>query len=455
MQSQEKLGTMPVGRLLIVMSVPMMISMLVQALYNTVDSMFVAHLSEDALTAVSLAFPYQNVMNAVGVGTGVGVNALVSRLLGKGDLKSAERTANVQMFLSLCYSVLFVIIGFFCVEGFFTMQTDNADIIAYGKKYLTICSTFAIGMFYGQNLEKLLIATGNSVQSMISQAFGAVVNIVLDPIMIFGLGPIPAMGVAGAAWATVIGQVLAALLALYFNFRCNKATRFHFRQMLPEAGIVKQIYAVGIPSMLTVCLNSVISFGMNTIMLMFSTTAAAVFGVWLRLQYFAFMPVFGLNNGTIAIYSYNLGAGRFDRVKKTLRLALLTAGGFTAAIALVYELIPRTMLGLFDASDYMLSIGVPALRMCAVSLVFGGLSLIFSSSFQSLGYSGFTLLVNVSRQAVLPLPLAFVLARTGVLTNVWYAIIIGEVVTLGIACLLSRYSMRKARQRLEARTQNG
>ena len=454
MQSQEKLGSMPIGRLLIVMSVPMMISMLVQALYNTVDSMFVAHLSEDALTAVSLAFPYQNVMNAVGVGTGVGVNALVSHLLGKGDLKSAERTANIQMFLSLCYSVVFVFVGFFCAEGFFAMQTDNAVIIAYGKKYLTICSVFAIGMFYGQNLEKLLIATGNSVQSMISQAFGAVVNIVLDPIMIFGLGPIPSMGVAGAAWATVIGQVLAALMALYFNFRCNKATRFHFRQMLPDAGIVRQIYSVGIPSMLTVCLNSVISFGMNTIMLTFSTTAAAVFGVWLRLQYFAFMPVFGLNNGTIAIYSYNLGAGRFDRVKKALRLALLTGGGFTAAIALVYELIPRTMLGLFDASEYMLYIGIPALRMCAVSLVFGGLSLIFSSSFQSLGYSGFTLLVNVARQAVLPLPLAFVLARTGVLTNVWYAIIISEVLTLGIACILSRYAMRRARLRAEARTQN-
>ena len=442
---------MPIGKLLIVMSVPMMISMLVQALYNAVDSMFVAHLSEDALTAVSLAFPFQNIMNAVGIGTGVGVNALVSRLLGQGDKKSAERVANVQMFLSVCYSVLFAVLGVLLSEKLFAMQTDNADIIAYGNEYLTICSAFAVGMFFGQNLEKLLISTGNSVQSMICQAFGAVVNIILDPLMIFGAGPIPALGVAGAAWATVIGQFLAAVLALIFNFRYNKATRFHFRQMLPNGNIIKQIFAVGIPSMLTVCLSSVISFGMNTIMLTFSTTAAAVFGVWLRLQYFAFMPVFGLNNGTIAIYSYNFGSGDFGRVQKTLRLALLTGGCFTAAIALVYELIPRTMLGLFDASEYMLSIGVPALRICSISLLFGGLNLIFSSSYQSLGYSGFTLLGNASRQMILPLPIAFLLAKTGVLTNVWLAIICSEVLTFVLSTFLSRYVMNQARHKIEMR----
>ena len=451
MQSQDKLGTMPIGKLLIVMSVPMMISMLVQALYNTVDSMFVAHLSEDALTAVSLAFPFQNIMNAVAVGSGLGVNALVSRSLGQGNRAQAERTANVQMFLSLCYSVVFAVLGAIFARKIFAMQTDNADIVAYGEQYLSICSLFAIGMFYGQNMEKLLIATGNSVQSMVCQAFGAVVNIILDPILIFGLGPIPSLGVAGAAWATVIGQFLAALLALGFNLRWNKATRFRFAQMLPNWKIIRMIFSVGIPSMLTVCLSSIMSFGMNTILLTFSTTAAAVFGVWLRLQYFAFMPVFGLNNGTIAIYSYNFGAGNFDRVRKALRLALLMGGCFTAAIALFYELCPRMMLGLFDASDYMLSIGVPALRICGISLLFGGLSLVFSSSYQSLGYSGFTLLGNATRQMILPLPLAFLLSRTGVLTNVWFAVIISETLTCLMSVFLSRYVMKQSRLRIEAR----
>ena len=449
-QSQDKLGTMPIGRLLVVMSVPMMISMLVQALYNTVDSMFVAHLSEDALTAVSLAFPFQNAMIAVGVGSGVGVNALVSRHLGRGDRETAERTANIQVFLSACYTVIFALLGIFLSRWFFELQTDVKVIVDYGTQYLTICCGLSLGMFYGQNFEKLLVATGNSVLSMVCQGVGAVVNILLDPVLIFGLGPAPKLGVAGAAYATVIGQTIAALLALFFNLRSNKATRFHFRKMKPDWAIIRQIYSIGVPSMLTVCLNSVMSFGMNKILLGFSTTAAAVNGVWQRLQYFGFMPVFGLNNGTIAIYSYNYGARNYDRVKKALRLALLAGGAVTAAIALVYELFPQVMLGLFDASDTMMAIGVTALRICSVSMVFGGLCLVLSSSFQSLGYSGFTLFSNACRQMFLPLPAAWLLSKTGVLGNVWFAVLIAESVTCLISLCISRFVMRKFREKVAA-----
>lgn len=449
-ESQEKLGTMPVGKLLAVMSLPMMISMLVQALYNAVDAMFVARVSEDALTAVSLAFPFQNVMIAVGVGSGVGVNALVSRSLGRGDKATAERTANVQNFLSLCYALVFALLGGLFARRFFLMQTDSAAIVEHGTTYLSICTLFCLGMFYGQNWEKLLVATGSSVLSMVCQAAGAVVNIILDPVLIFGLGPFPRLEVAGAAWATVIGQVVAALLAFFFCQKYNRATRFHLRQMLPTWPIVRDICSIGVPSTLTVCLGSVISYGMNAIVLPFSTTAAAVFGVWLKLQYFAFMPVFGMNNGTIAIYSYNYGSGHLDRVKATLRLALAVCACVTVAAGAVYALFPGAMLGLFHASENMLGLGIPALRICACSLVFGGMTVIFSSSYQSLGYSGLTLLVSACRQMLFPLPLAWLLSRTGILERVWLALPVSEAVTLCLAFLLSRFVMKKAEERGKA-----
>ena len=443
-ESQEKLGLMPIGKLVAVMSLPMMISMLVQALYNAVDAMFVARLSEDALTAVSLAFPFQNVMIAVGVGSGVGVSALVSRSLGRGDRAAAERTANVQMFLSLCYTLVFALLGGLLSRRLFAMQTQDPLIVGYGETYLRICCLFCLGMFYGQNLEKLLVATGSSVLSMICQAAGAVVNIVLDPLLIFGVGPFPRLEVAGAAWATVIGQTFAAVLALIFCLKYNKATRFRLRQMLPEGRIVRGIYAIGVPSMLTVCLASAISYGMNAIVLPFSTTAAAVFGVWLKLQYFAFMPVFGLNNGTLAIYSYNYGAGRMDRVRRTLGVSVLVSAGFTLLACALYEAFPRRMLGLFDASPHMLELGTPALRICAASLVFGALSVIFSSCCQALGRSSLTLAVAVCRQVLLPLPLAWLLARSGVLERVWLAIPAGELITCVLAAFLARRVLARA-----------
>ena len=297
--AQEKLGTMPIGRLLVTMSVPMMISMFIQALYNAVDSMFVARLSEDALTAVSLALPIQNIMIALAVGTGVGVNALVSRSLGEGNRRRAEKAANVQVFLDLVYALIWVVIGLFFSRRFFQNQTEVESIIEYGAQYVSIITVFSFGMFQAQGLEKLLIATGHATPSMISQALGAILNIILDPIFIFAFG----LGVRGAAIATVIGQFAAAICALIFNLKRNTATRFDLRQMLPDLKILGFIYSVGFPSMITVGLHAITGYLLNSIYLSFSTTAAAVYGVWIKLQSFGFMPVFGMHSGTLAIYS--------------------------------------------------------------------------------------------------------------------------------------------------------
>lgn len=441
-RSQDKLGTMPVGRLLVSMSVPMMISMFVQALYNMVDSMFVAQLSENALTAVSLTFPLQNIMSAVAVGTGVGVNAMVSRALGEGDTRRAGRAANVQVTLSWVYTLIAAAVGLLFSRSFFAHQTDVSEIVEYGHDYMLIVCVCSVGLFYGQNFEKLLVAVGSSTQSMISQAVGAVVNIVFDPLFIFGVGPFPALGVSGAAWATVLGQCVAALLALGFNLRCNRATRFRVRDMLPDWETLSGIYAVGLPSMLTIGLNSAMSYLLNQVFLSFSTTAAAVFGIWIKMQGFGFMPVFGMNNGTIAIYSYNFGAKKYDRVRKTLRLALGVGIGVTVAWAAMYELLPVTMLRLFNASDFMMSIGVTALRLCSLSLPLGAVCVILSSSFQSLGFARYTLFINVMRQLVIQVPAAYLLALSGRLELVWLAPVIAEGMSVVIAALMSRRVMK-------------
>ncbi len=437
-QSQNKLGQMPIGRLLVTMSVPMMISMFIQALYNVVDSIFVARLCEDALTAVSLAFPLQNIMIAVAVGTGVGVNALVSRCLGEGNIRRAEKAANVQVFLDVVYTVFAIIIGVFFSRSYFANQTDVQSIIDFGEQYISIVCIWSLGGFLGQGFEKLLIATGNATQSMIAQGLGAVLNIILDPVFIFGLGPIPAFGVRGAAIATVLGQFGAAIAAFLFCLKYNNATHFHLNQMLPDLNILKFIYSVGIPSMITIGLNTAMSYCMNSIFLGFSTTAAAVFGIWLKLQQFGYMPVFGMNNGTIAIYSFNYGAKKLDRVFKTMRLALIVAIVISALVTLLYEVIPVPLLRLFSASDYMLEIGIPAVRLCALSLLFGAICVIISSACQSLGRARYTLGINICRQVVFQIAAAWVLSRFGRLELVWLAPLIAEVLTMFVAVFLNK-----------------
>lgn len=443
MEQENKLGTMPIGRLLLAMSVPMMISFFIQALYNVVDSMFVAKISEDALTAVSIAFPMQNIITAIGVGTGVGVNAMVPRFLGQKRQKDAEKIANVAFFLSFCYCVIFVLVGLFVVGPYYRMQTDVAEIVEDGIEYLTVICVASFGAFFGQNLEKLLVATGKSLCSMVSQAVGAVFNIIFDPLLIFGIGPFPAMGVTGAAVATVLGQILGAVVALILVLTRQKSVKIHFRAMAPDGRSLKDIYSVGIPSIITVGLGSAMSFCLNQILLGFSTTATAAYGIWLKLQNFSFMPVFGLNNGTVPMISYNYGAGRMERVNKTIRLAMEVALGLMCLLLVIFELCPGPLLAMFSATENMLSIGTVALRITCLSLPFGAIALIFSSSFQALGRSRYTLLVNLCRQLLFVVPLAWVLSLTGRLTMVWLAIPLAEALSAAMAMGLRRKMVRE------------
>ena len=440
---QNKLGTMPIGRLLISMSIPMMISFFIQALYNMVDSMFVARISENALTAVSIAFPLQQIITAIGVGTGVAVNALVPRYTGQGQRDKALRIANVAVVLSLCYTVLFMLVGVFGVRAYYTMQTNVTEIVEDGVQYLSVICLVCVGAFFGQNFEKLLVATGNTLYSMISQASGAIFNIIFDPLLIFGIGPFPKMGVTGAAVATVLGQIFAALVALVLLTIKEKNIRLRFRSMVPSWEILKEIFSVAIPSMITVGLSSVMSFCLNQILLAFSTTATAVFGIWLKLQNFAFMPIYGLNNGTVPMISYNYGAGQMDRVRKTISLALKAALALMIVLVLVFMQLPTQLLRMFSASDTMLSIGIIALRITCLSLPFGAVTLILSSSFQALGYSRYTLIINLGRQLIFIVPIAWLMSLSGNLTLVWSATVISEAMSMVLSVILHRRVHKK------------
>lgn len=432
----NKLGEMPIGRLLVSMSVPMMISFFIQALYNIVDSMFVAKLSEDALTAVSIAFPVQQVITAIGVGTGVSLNALVPRFMGQGRREESLRIANVALFLCVCYTAFFFLLGLTFVPAYYTMQTTVPTIVDAGVDYLTVICLVSVGAFFGQIFEKLLVATGNTFQSMIAQASGAVFNLIFDPLLIFGLGPFPALGVQGAAIATVGGQIFAAIIAFLLLLRKNTGIHLKLSYMRPTLPVLKDIFSIAIPSMITVGVSSVMSFCINQILLAFSTTATAVFGIWLKLQNFSYMPIFGLNNGTTPIISYNYGSGRLDRVKKTMRLAMTVAVGLMCLLLVIYELIPQYLLMLFSASENMLSIGTIALRIFCLTLPIGAASMILSSAFQSLGRSRFTLAVNLSRQLIFLVPIAWLMSFTGQLPLVWAASVIAEGLGLLMAIIL-------------------
>lgn len=430
---------MPINKLLISMSLPMIISMLVQALYNIVDSMFVSQLSENALTAVSLAFPAQNLMIAVATGTGVGINALLSKSLGEKNLSVANKTAANGIFLAFFSFLIFAVAGFFFAHTFFTLQTDISDIVSDGTSYLTICCVFSFGLFFQVTLERLLQSTGKTFYTMITQGTGAIINIILDPILIFGLLGFPKMGVAGAAVATVAGQIVAALLALYFNLTKNEELHFSRKTFRLEGHIVKRIYAVGVPSIIMASIGSVMTFGMNKILIGFSSTAAAVFGVYYKLQSFVFMPVFGLNNGTVPIVAYNFGARRGDRMKKTIKYSICAAVGIMIVGMLLFQSIPDRLLRLFDASDEMLRIGVPALRIISLAFPLAGFGIGASSVFQALGYSVYSMIVSLIRQLVVLIPCAYVIGRvTGDVTGVWWAFFIAELVSLMVSALYLR-----------------
>lgn len=435
---ENKMGVMPISKLLISMSIPMMASMLVQALYNIVDSIFVSQISENALTAVSLAFPVQNLMIAFGAGTGTGVNALLSKSLGEKNYDRANKAAVNGIFLFFLTFIAFSIFGILGSRAFFRSQTNILEIVDYGTDYLFICTTFSLPLFGQIIFERLLQSTGRTFYAMISQATGAIVNIILDPIMIFGLLGFPALGVKGAAIATVIGQTSGMLVALWFNLRKNHEIRIMFRQFRPNLEIIKKIYAVGIPSTLMISIGSIMNYFLNRILLSFTETATAVFGVYFRLQSFVFMPVFGLNHGLIPIVAYNFGARKKERIIKAVRLSIIYAVCIMFTGLVLLQLLPHEMLMLFNATENMLFIGIPALRTISLSFIFAGFCVVAGGVFQALGNGVLSLIVSVIRQLVVLLPAAYLLSLTGSVNSVWWAFPISEIASFVFSVIFLR-----------------
>lgn len=430
-RKENKMGTMPVHRLLMSMSVPMMISMLVQAMYNIVDSMFVAGLNEDALSAVSLAFPIQTLMISVAVGTGVGVNSFLSKSLGERNFGDVNKSSVNGLFLSWVSCAVFVIVGLTCSRVFFSSQTDSAVIVKYGYDYMSVICIGSLGIFSQVMFERLLASTGRTFYTMISQSTGAIINIALDPIMIFGYFGFPRLETAGAALATIIGQTVAAGLALYFNLKFNHDIHIGFRRFRPDRRIIGSIYKVGMPAIAMQATGSVMVYAFNMILIGFTSTAAAVFGVYFKLQSFFFMPVFGLNNGMVPIIAYNYGAGNKKRILHTISLSVRYALGFMALGILLFNLIPEALLGLFKASPDMLAIGVPALRIISFCYIFAGFSIILISVLQALGGGLESFYISAGRQFVILIPAAYMLSLAGDVNRVWWAFPIAE-----FACLL-------------------
>ena len=433
--AENKMGTMPIGKLLFNMSLPMMISMLVQALYNIVDSIFVAKLSENALTAVSLAFPLQTLLIAVGTGTGVGMNALLSKSLGEKNFKKANATASNAAVLYFFSYLVFFILGFTIVRPFYASQIGNADqeIMELGIEYLSTVMIFSFGLLAQVFFERLLTSTGRTIFSMTSQLTGAITNIILDPILIFGLLGAPKMGVTGAAVATVIGQCVAALVAGFCNHRYNHDVKLKFHGFRLDFHIIGTIYAVGIPTIIMQSIGSVMTYCMNRILIEFSSTATAVFGVYFKLQSFFFMPVFGLNNGITPIIAYNYGAGQRKRMLKTIKLSMLVAFCLTFIGFLCFEGIPQILLSLFNASDDMLAIGIPALRIIGIHYLIAWFCIVSGTVFQALGKAFFSMIVSIMRQLFVLIPAAYILAKLGGLHVVWWSFPIAEVISLMVS----------------------
>ena len=441
---ENKMGVMPVTRLLVTMSLPMMLSMLVQALYNIVDSMFVAQLSEDALTAVSLAFPVQSLMIAVASGTGVGINALLSRNLGERNFEGANNAARNGVFLAIVSCIVFALLGLVGSRLFFSLQTDNPVILEYGDQYMSIITLFSVGIFLQITFERLLQSTGRTFYNMITQGTGAIINIILDPIMIFGLFGFPRLEVAGAAIATVVGQIVAVIMSFCFNHFKNKEISLSPRGFRPHGRTILFIYKVGIPSIIMQSIGSVMTFGMNKILLMFSSTAAAVFGVYFKLQSFIFMPVFGLNNGMIPIIAYNYGARNKHRIIETARKSVLIAVCIMVLGFAIFQIFPAFFLStLFRASENMLAIGVPALKIISISFLFAGYCIIVGSIFQALGNGVYSLIISATRQLIVILPVAYIFSTVFGLSMVWWAIPIAEIVSVILSTLLLKRIYRK------------
>ena len=433
LREENKMGVMPVNKLLVSMSLPMMISMLVQALYNIVDSIFVARIDENARTAVSMAFPLQTLMIALGGGMGVGVNAVLSKALGEKDYEKADKAAINGVFLSLINYLAFLLVGLFLAGPFYLSQTKDTQLVEYGKQYLTIVCCCSFGMYAQFIFERLLQSTGRTFYTMITQGTGAIINIILDPIFIFGYLGMPRMGVAGAAIATVIGQIVAAVMAIIINEKKNPDIKLRFGGFSPDGRMIGQIYAVGVPSIIMQSIGSVMTYGMNKILIGFTSTAVAVFGVYFKLQSFIFMPVFGLNNRMVPIIAYNYGARKKDRVIRTMKSSIMLAVGIMILGLLVMELIPAQLIGLFHATDELIAIGVPALRIICLSFCFAGYCIVVGSVFQALGNGVYSMIISIARQLCVLLPVAYLLSLTGNVNMIWWSFPIAELVSVSMS----------------------
>lgn len=439
----QKMGTIPVNKLLLTMAAPMILSMIIGALYNIVDSIFVSNYSENALTAVSLAFPIQNIIVALGTGVGVGINALLSRLLGEKKQEAVNKTAMNGLLLSLLVYFILLVFGLFAVKWFYGIQTDDSSICDMGYSYLSIICIFSFGQIFQLVLEKLLQSTGRTVYTMITQITGAVINIILDPILIFGYFGLPAMGTAGAAIATVIGQLIAMTLGLIFNLKYNKEIQFSFHLLKPDKYYIKNICSVGIPAGITMFISSIMSFGINKILLGFSTTAAAVFGAYFKLYTFVSMAAFGLNNALISIVAYNLGTGKHARIKQSIKLS----GIYSALIGLIglilLQLLPAQIMQAFNASETMTAIGITALRITSTSFIFACVSIMVCYALQGLSIGIPSMLISTARQVIILLPLAYFLGKAFQVTGVWLAFPITEAIVMIISCIYLSKVLKK------------
>lgn len=443
---ENKMGVMPVGRLLLTMALPMIISMLVQALYNVVDSIYVAQISESAVTALGLAFPVQNMQIGFATGVGVGMNALLSKSLGEGDRERVNRAAGNGIFLMLISAAIFMVFGFVGCHGYYAMQSQVTETVEGGAAYLSICCIFSLGIFVEILGERMLQASGRTVYTLFTQGIGAVVNIVLDPILIFGYLGMPAMGIAGAAVATVIGQWVAAALAVYFNLRHNPDVKLGLCYMSPKKAVLKPILAVGIPSIVMMAVGSVMNFGMNQIFLSFKAygeTAAGVFGIYFKLQSFFFMPVFGLNNAAISIIAFNYGARNPRRITATLKWAVCAVMTIMLLGLAVFQLFPEVLLGFFNPSDDFLAMGISALRIISLIFPLAAVGIALGSSFQALGNGIYATVTSLCRQLIVLLPVAYLLSLSGDVHLVWWAFPVAEVASFIVTLILFARIFRK------------
>lgn len=437
---ENKMGVMPVGKLLLTMSAPLVASMLFQAFYNIVDSMFVARLGQDAMNSVSLAFPVQNMEIAFSAGTGVGINAFLSRSLGAKDYDRVNRITNTGIFLYIVTALVFAAIGLLGAEAYYRFQTENEAIIRYGTAYVRIITGMSFALFAQMCSERLLQATGRTNLAMIPQITGAIINMVLDPILIFGLLGFPRMEVAGAAAATIIGQSIAAVIGFILNVRWNPEIRIAGKLIRFDRKISAGIYKVGVPSIIVQLGGSIMNFFLNKILIGFSEAATAALGAYYKIQSFIFMPVIGMNNALVPILSYNLGASRRDRVRQSARVAVLSAMGIMLIGTLLFELIPQTLLGLFTPSEELLRVGTTAFHIIAIHFVAAAFSIVSGSINQALGKPFYSLITALGRSLFFLLPSAYLLSLTGVLDNVWYSFLIGEVASI-VLCV---FFLRKA-----------